>query len=240
VSPLHSGGSPSGNDWEHILRDGRLILFNFHSYDAHIIACTDVPPGPCSPPATVTRADFEGTGTYSLGPGSRTQDANFSAYIIDHGEGQCGGPDIYCIEVRTGLVQGAGAVVFSICDTIHCGNLQVHELQSALAQPEPEPARQGLGDVALLNRVIPNPFSSTMSYSYRVAQGGEQSVDVGLYDMAGRLVRRLASGSQATGVYTVQWDGRSDAGDQVAPGVYILRARVAGLQRVNRVIFLKR
>ncbi|TMQ47487.1 MAG: T9SS type A sorting domain-containing protein, partial [Candidatus Eisenbacteria bacterium] len=97
-----------------------------------------------------------------------------------------------------------------------------------------------LGDVALLNRVIPNPFSSTMSYSYRVVDGGEQSVDVGLYDMAGRLVRRLASGSQATGVYTVQWDGRSDAGDQVAPGVYILRARVAGLQRVNRVIFLKR
>jgi flagellar hook assembly protein FlgD len=78
-----------------------------------------------------------------------------------------------------------------------------------------------------------------MVYNYRVQEGSDRSVDVGLYDMAGRLIRKLASGSQAPGQYTVTWDGQSDAGVRVAPGVYFLRAQVAGEHNVNRVIFLK-
>ena len=60
-----------------------------------------------------------------------------------------------------------------------------------------------------------------------------------IYDMAGRRVRSLASGAQSPGQYTVQWDGRSDLGVQMAPGAYFLRARVAGAQQVTRVIYLK-
>jgi flagellar hook assembly protein FlgD len=91
----------------------------------------------------------------------------------------------------------------------------------------------------MLNRVMPNPFTSTMQYSYRVPAGANQPVDVGLYDMAGRRVRNLASGSQPAGSYTVTWDGRDESGTLMAPGVYFLRARVAGVQNTNRVIFLK-
>jgi len=65
--------------------------------------------------------------------------------------------------------------------------------------------------------VIPNPFSGTMSYSYKVSGGG-QSVGIGVYDMAGRLVRTLASGWQAQGQYTVKWDSRDNNNAQMAPG----------------------
>jgi len=252
VSPLHTGGGPTGNEWEHVIRQGSTILFNFHSHDAHITACTVVPPGPCHPPAINTRADFEGTGLYSFGPGTRSQPANFSAYIIDHGEGKCGARDYYTITVRSGLLQGQGTVVFSIAGTSDCGNLQVHETPASIfgpiGNPVPELGTEDPGSnsgtdprdgAAILNRVIPNPFSGTMSYSYRVPEGGEQSVDVSIYDMAGRRVRSLASGAQSPGQYTVQWDGRSDLGVQMAPGAYFLRARVAGAQQVTRVIYLK-
>ena len=79
-----------------------------------------------------------------------------------------------------------------------------------------------------------------MQYSYRIPDGDQQPVDVGLYDMAGRRVRMLASGSQASGQYTVTWDGRSDAGSLLSPGVYFLRARVAGALNTSRVIFIRR
>jgi uncharacterized repeat protein (TIGR01451 family) len=256
VSPLHEGGGPTGNEWEHVRREGKKILFNFHSHDAHIITCTVIPPGPCSPPAVNTRADFEGTGQYSMGPSQREFDGNFSAYIIDHGEGRCGGPDYYTITVREGLVQGAGAVVFSIADTIDCGNLQVHETPSRIFEPGGTLGDEGasIGNTGLdhstaevstdreltLNRVIPNPFSGGMSYSYRVPAGGDQHVGLGAYDIAGRLVRTLVSGAQATGQYTVRWDGRSDEGTRVKAGIYFLRARVGNAQQVTRMVYLDR
>ena len=252
VSPAHTGGGPTGNEWEHVLRDGRTVLFNFHSHDAHITLCDVVPPGPCSPDAINTRAFFEGTGTYSLGAGSRTQDANFSAWIIDHKEGSCNrsNRDEYSITVRKGLVQGSGDVVFTITGEIDCGNLQIHETPARIfgvgADPgiDPEPAvgspSEVSGNLDMLNRVIPNPFSGTMSYSYRVPQGTDQVVDISVYDMAGRLVRTLVSDRQAAGQYTVKWDSRNNAGVQMAPGAYLLRARVAGVQNVNRVILLNR
>ena len=115
ASPLHTGGGPSGNEWEHVNRDGKTILFNWHSHDAHVIACSVVPPGPCSPKAPDTRADFVGTGQYSIGSGGRDQDGNMVAYIIDHTEGACnkGVGDYYSIVVRKGLVIGEGDVVFT-------------------------------------------------------------------------------------------------------------------------------
>ena len=111
-SPEHDGGGPSGNSWEHILRDGKTILFNWLSWDAHVIACSVVPPGPCSPKAINTRADFVGTGKYSIGAGGRSEDGNMVAYIIDHNEGSCnkGTRDEYFITVRKGLVIGEGEV----------------------------------------------------------------------------------------------------------------------------------
>jgi len=250
VSPAHDGGGPTGNEWEHVVRDGREITFNFHSHDAHITDCSPVPPGPCSPQANNTRADFEGTGTYSLGAGSRTEDANFTAYIIDHKEGACNKnvSDVYSITVRKGLVQGQGDVVFTVTGDIDCGNLQIHETPasilgggvSAQQGSDPEAARTGANvDVALLNRAIPNPFSGSMSYSYRISGGG-QSVSIGVYDMAGRLVRTLASGFQGNGQYTVRWDSHDEHGAQMPQGVYFVRSRVADTANVTRVVLLRR
>jgi flagellar hook assembly protein FlgD len=101
----------------------------------------------------------------------------------------------------------------------------------------------GLGDLstgtALLNRAVPNPFSGSTAFSYRVADGGSK-VDVGVYNVAGRLVKTLASGSQDAGVFTVTWDGTDAAGVRMAPGVYFLRSRVGNESNVSRVIYIAR
>jgi len=252
ASPAHAGGGPTGNEWQHVRRDGNTILFNFHSHDAHVVECSVVPPGPCSPPAENTRADFEGTGKFSIGPGGRDQDGNFQAFIIDHREGSCPGTgdrDYYSIIVREGLVIGAGATVFSIAGEIDCGNLQIHEITPN--DPTTRPAEdvplagtsegpETLGDLVLY-RAVPNPFRGTTAYSYRVPDGGDQRVDVGVYDVMGRLVRRLASGRRASGFHTVQWDGRSDAGVAVSSGIYFLRSRVGEHEsHTIRLLRLKR
>jgi uncharacterized repeat protein (TIGR01451 family) len=241
-SPAHDGGGPTGNSWEHVYRDGKTILFNWHSWDAHVIACSVVPPGPCSPHANNTRADFVGTGKYSIGAGGRSEDGNQVAYIIDHKEGACNksNRDEYGIIVRKGLVIGQGEIVFQTSGEIDCGNLQIHETPARIfGSGTTLPANEtgGVAAVALLNRAYPNPFSGRMNYAYKVAEGGS-SVDVGVYNVAGRLVKTLASGAQGAGTYTLTWDGSDDSGVRMSPGVYFLKARVGGESFVSRVIYV--
>jgi len=239
-SPLHDGGGPSGNSWEHILRDGRETLFNWHSWDAHVINCSVVGVGPCHPQAVNTRADFVGTGKYSIGSGGRSEDGNMVAYIVDHKEGSCnkGTRDEYFITVRKGLEIGQGEIVFDRGGFIDCGNLQIHETPARLFPNGIELPGASRG-VALLGRAYPNPFSVSTTFAYNVAASG-MAVDVGVYNVAGRLVKSLASGSQPAGTYSVTWDGSDDSGVRMAPGVYFLKSRVGGEQVVNRLIYVAR
>ncbi len=243
ASPDHTGGGPTGNSWEHVYRDGKTILFNWHSPDAHVIACSDVTPGPCSPKGTVTRADFVGTGQYSIGAGGRNQDGNMVAYIIDHTEGACNKNvgDYYSIVVRTGLVIGSGDIVFQTAGTIDCGNLQIHQTPARLfgGQLAPGEGANLTTSVALLNRAYPNPFSGSTTFAYKVSNANTR-VDVGVYNVAGRLVKTLDSGLKGEGTVTLTWNGTDEAGVKMAPGVYFLRSRVGAESTVERVIYLSR
>lgn len=51
----------------------------------------------------------------------------------------------------------------------------------------------------------------------------EVEVEVELLTLAGQKVRSLSGGVQGAGRHTLQWDGRDDAGQIVAPGVYLAR-----------------
>jgi hypothetical protein len=55
---------------------------------------------------------------------------------------------------------------------------------------------------------------------------GEASVLVEVWDLAGRLVQLLGSGSQGVGQYRLAWDGRDNSGALVPPGIYLARVVV--------------
>jgi len=89
----------------------------------------------------------------------------------------------------------------------------------------------------------PNPFtpdlaSGGLAIRYGVA-ADYRWVTVGVYDVAGRLVRELERGPVNAGVYDASWDGASESGEPVASGVYFVRARV-GDERLERKVVLLR
>ncbi len=240
-SPFHEGGGPTGNSWQHVYRDGKTILFNWHSWDAYVTRCTVVGSGPCSPQAENTKAEFQGTGKFSRGPGSREEAGNMKAYIIDHREGACNrnSRDEYWIQVREGVVIGEGAIVFETSGEIDCGNLQIHETPRWLfsgGTQQPGTLNE-VESVALLNRAVPNPFRGNMSYAFEVV-GESQPVDVGVYNVAGRLVKSLVRETMPAGRHTATWNGQDDNGARVPSGVYFVRARYGAEQKQQRVIYL--
>jgi hypothetical protein len=83
----------------------------------------------------------------------------------------------------------------------------------------------------------PNPFNP--STTIRVGGVGAEAVDVVVFDVAGRRVRRLLSAPLPEASRTLVWDGRDDAGRPVASGTYFLRASTVAESRTLKLTVLK-
>jgi hypothetical protein len=69
--------------------------------------------------------------------------------------------------------------------------------------------------------------------------GGEALTRVGIYDLTGRLVRRLAERMVPAGVQSAAWDGRDENGRTVAGGVYFIRASTPGHEENLKIVVVR-
>lgn len=81
---------------------------------------------------------------------------------------------------------------------------------------------EGARPTAQVIDVRPNPFNRSATIWYRATAG---SVDLSIYDAAGRMVRKLVDRADGTGVRSVIWSGDGDGGARVRAGVYYARLR---------------
>jgi probable HAF family extracellular repeat protein len=82
-------------------------------------------------------------------------------------------------------------------------------------------APTGRGAVLRFAGAVPNPVRDRARFSFELPAAGRASLTI--YDLAGRVVRELASGWFAAGPASLAWDGRGDDGAPTAPGAYLAR-----------------
>jgi hypothetical protein len=89
-----------------------------------------------------------------------------------------------------------------------------------------------------LSHAFPNPFNPVTRIAYSVKEGGPALIEV--YNVAGRVVRTLLETDLEAGAsgYVV-WDGRDDAGDRCASGVYFYRISAPGFETTRKMVMLK-
>jgi DNA-binding beta-propeller fold protein YncE len=78
----------------------------------------------------------------------------------------------------------------------------------------------------------PTPGGYEVSYS--IATSGR--VDVSVYDLMGREVRRLVAEEQSAGEHRVPWDSRDSVGSLVPRGVYLIRLDTPGFRSVKKAV----
>ncbi|HEU4334589.1 MAG TPA: FlgD immunoglobulin-like domain containing protein, partial [Candidatus Eisenbacteria bacterium] len=85
-------------------------------------------------------------------------------------------------------------------------------------------------------RSAPNPFDPSTVISLSLPNSGATRVEV--YDIQGRLVKRLVNVWLPAGNHAVTWDGTNDQGRPVGSGVYFSRIESNGLKTGQRLVKL--
>lgn len=87
----------------------------------------------------------------------------------------------------------------------------------------------------LMSSAQPNPTLGESQVLLRLPS--PQSVQLAVFDAAGRRVRQLTAGRLPAGDHTLRWDGRDADGQAVAPGIYFYRLQ-AGDQGLERKVVI--
>jgi hypothetical protein len=167
-------------------------------------------------------------------------------YVIEQG-----GNTLQRIDPTTGAVElvASGFTGWPYCGieldsagrrlwVVDAGAGRVYEFCLASSSAAGEgPGLQPGGGVFAALEAWPNPAPALTSIRFALTREAEARLEV--YDLAGRLVRRLAAGRMPAGVRTLQWDGRDAGGHRIASGLYLLRLAADGETRCARLAIIR-
>lgn len=84
-------------------------------------------------------------------------------------------------------------------------------------------------------QATPNPFAGGTTVSFRIPEAA--AVDAIVFDVGGRVVRTLATGTpMAAGPQSLAWDGRHADGRDAASGVYFVRISAGASRQVEKLV----
>lgn len=88
---------------------------------------------------------------------------------------------------------------------------------------------------------FPNPFNPSTTIRFEVPGSPDRTehVEVAVFDVRGRLVKKLVDSVLGSGSHTVIWDGRQNDGTSVSSGTYLLTLKVGERIFTRKMTVLK-
>jgi hypothetical protein len=129
--------------------------------------------------------------------------------------------------------------------TTYCGHdttvtMETHEIETRAMIPVPEGG--------IVSHASPNPFTQntwlsvvvpTMYEDPRLPVAIAMDVDVSVYDVLGRRVKRLLKDYLVGQVVTLSWDGTNERQEKVSAGVYFVKAVTGVSNGVTKVVVVR-
>lgn len=84
---------------------------------------------------------------------------------------------------------------------------------------------------------FPNPF--TIETTLRLQAPAHEQVEVRLYDLQGRQVRRFSSTDFSMGVHELQWNGMDDSGRALPTGLYLAVMKSRAHNAICKIVMVK-
>ena len=90
-----------------------------------------------------------------------------------------------------------------------------------------------------LSRAYPNPFKGSVKIAFDVpsiAGVSQQSVEIGIYNLNGSLVKQLASGKYNAGHYELAWNSAEEHEGALGSSVYIVRMKATNFEKRLKLV----
>lgn len=108
--------------------------------------------------------------------------------------------------------------------------------------PDTFPGVEETEDFTILSptlRVLPNPFRNHAYIEYR-SGGNTKSTVIHIYDITGRLVKRISLSNPCSLLpATVVWDGSDEAGNELPEGVYFIHVADRRGSLIQKIVMLR-
>jgi hypothetical protein len=91
--------------------------------------------------------------------------------------------------------------------------------------------------VQQLRPSVPNPARDASTISYTLAR--DERVQLSVFDLDGRLVRRLVDARMPQGSHAVTWDGRRSDGSPAGSGVYLYRLKTPSFSEARTLVMVR-
>jgi hypothetical protein len=103
-----------------------------------------------------------------------------------------------------------------------------------------------IGDIipkmSMLLQNYPNPFNPETWIPFQLRE--DSDVQIQIFDISGRLVRKLDLGHKSAGVYinsdkAAYWDGKNETGERISSGVYFYNIQAGKLIATKKMIVMQ-
>ena len=98
----------------------------------------------------------------------------------------------------------------------------------------------GTGSLPTVSRLhpnYPNPFNPRTTIKFDLKQAGP--VELAVFDVAGRLIKRLVGETLTAGQHDAVWEGKDTSGRASAAGVYFFRLKTTDTIDTKRMTLIK-
>jgi len=132
-----------------------------------------------------------------------------------------------------GILSGGG---FTLSGGFWFGGTVVTSVPEEPLLPD-EQESTGLPLKLRIGAELKNPFRDNTGI--RLELPSMMPVEVSVYDLGGRMVRRLYNDSMPAGIHNLVWNGRGNSGQRLASSVYVLVVQAGSHVQKWRVVLLR-
>jgi len=116
--------------------------------------------------------------------------------------------------------------------------IDLHEFDKSSPHPTSTPhMREIVPESYALHPNFPNPFNASTVIQFDIQQ--EEKVSLSIFDLQGRMIKRLMQGTAGPGSHSLIWDGTNAEGFVVASGVYLIELSTPNFRQIRRALLVK-
>ena len=88
-----------------------------------------------------------------------------------------------------------------------------------------------------ISQNFPNPFNPETEVKYQLPKAG--NVRIVIYSVVGKVVKTIFCKQQPAGYHSIRWDGKSNTGNNVSSGIYLLLMEADSYRAIRKMTLLR-